>query len=125
MMVKGNVEVKTKSRGLLRALVTRESLFVNIYKARSSSATLQLALPIPEGIRYIKLGGAKGVIVNDKCYLACHGNVQHKVVWRGLRGIFGEGGLMWLHFTGVGGIWVNIPTEVLLRGKLSLEKSSL
>ena len=114
MMVEGDIEVKTKSRGFLRALTTGESLFVNIYRARES-ASVWLAPPIPGDIRYIRLDGAKGVIVNDKCYLASHGNVKHKVVWRGLRGVFGGGGLMWLHFTGVGGVWVNAYGSIIER----------
>ena len=130
MMVEGDIEVKTKSRGLLRALTTGESLFVNIYRAKGSPATVWLAPPIPGDIRYIRLDGTKGVIVNDKCYLASHGNVKHKVVWRGLRGIFGGGGLMWLHFTGVGGVWVNaygsiIEREVKLGEKLVIDNTHL
>ncbi len=115
MMIEGDVEVKTRSRGLLRALTTGESLFVNTYIARDRPATLWLAPPIPGDIAYIPLDGGKGVIVNDKCYLAAHGSVEHKVVWRGLKGVFGGGGLMWLHFTGVGGVWVNAYGSIIER----------
>jgi len=115
MMIEGDVEVKTKSRGLLRALTTGESLFVNVYKAGGSPATLWLSPPIPGDVMYIRLDGSKGVIVNDKCYLASHGDIRHRVVWRGLRGIFGGGGLMWLHFTGVGGVWVNAYGSIVER----------
>ena len=115
MMIEGDVEVKTRSRGFLRALTTGESLFVNIYVAKSSPATLWLSPPIPGDIMYIPLDGSRGVIVNDKCYLASHGDVKHKVVWRGLRGVFGGGGLMWLHFTGIGGVWVNAYGSIVER----------
>lgn len=115
MMIEGDVEVKTKSRGFLRALTTSESLFVNIYVAKSSPTTLWLSPPIPGDIMYIPLDGSRGVIVNDKCYLASHGDVKHKIVWRGLRGIFGGGGLMWLHFTGIGGVWVNAYGSIVER----------
>ena len=115
MMIEGDVEVKTRGRGLLRALTTGESLFVNIYRAKDLPASLWLAPPIPGDIMYIELDGSKGVIVNDKCYLASHGDVKHRVVWRGLRGVFGGGGLMWLHFTGVGGVWVNAYGSIIER----------
>ncbi len=129
MMYEGDVEVRTKSRGLLRALATRESLFVNIYRARSH-ATLWLAPPFPGDLIYIKLDGTKGLIVNDKCYLASHGNVEHKVVWRGLKGVFGGGGLLWLKFTGIGGIWVYayggiVEKEVTLGTQLVIDNTHL
>ena len=115
MMYEGDVEVKTKSRGLLRALTTSESLFVNIYEAKSDEAYIWFSPPVPGDIVYIPLDGSKGVIVNDKSYLASHGDVKHRVVWRGLRGVFGGGGLMWLHFTGVGGVWVNAYGSIIER----------
>ncbi len=114
MMINGEVEVKTKSRGLLRALTTSESLFINKYVARSKS-TLWFAPPVPGDIAYLELRGGLGFIVNDKCYLASHGDVEHKVVWRGLKGLFGGGGLMWLHFTGHGGVWVNAYGAIVIK----------
>ena len=106
MMFEGDIEVKTRSRGLLRALTTGESLFTNTYVARSE-ATIWFAPSLPGDIAYIPLDGSRGVIVNDKAYLASHGDIKQKVIWRGLRGVFGGGGLMWLHLTGVGGVWIN------------------
>ena len=106
MMYEGNVEVKTRSRGFLRALAAGESLFTNTYIARSE-ATIWFAPTLPGDIAYIPLDGSKGIIVNDKAYLASHGDIKQKVIWRGFRGVFGGGGLLWLHLTGVGGVWVN------------------
>jgi len=115
MMYEGDIEVKTRSRGILRALAGGESLFVNVYVARSSEACIWLAPPLPGDIVYIPLDGSRGVIVNDKAYLASHGDIEHRVVWRGLRGVFGGGGLLWLHFRGVGGIWVNAYGSIIER----------
>ncbi len=107
MAAEGSFEVKTKSRGLLRALSGGESLFVNTYIARGSGVKLWFVPPWPGDIAYIELDGSKGIIVNDKAYLASHGSVEHKVVWRGLKGAFGGGGLLWLRFEGKGGVWVS------------------
>jgi len=125
MMVEGDIEVSTKSRGFFRALTTGESLFINIYRAKRSTASVWLTPPIPGDIMYIPLEGTKGVIVNDKCYLASHGDVEHKVVWRGLRGVFGGGGLMWLKFTGVGGVWVNAYGSIIERDVKPGEKLTI
>jgi len=107
MMGEGPFEVKTRSRGLLRALTGGESLFTNTYIAKANGVKLWFVPPWPGDIAYIKLDGSKGIIVNDKAYIANHGDVKHKVVWRGLKGMFGGGGLLWLKFEGVGGVWVS------------------
>ena len=55
-------------------------------------------------IEYIPLNNSIGIIVNDKAYIAAHGEVSYKTVWRGLKGSFGGGGLIWLLFKGIGGV---------------------
>ncbi len=107
MMMKGEYEVKTRGRGLLRALAGGESFFVNTYVSKRDDSELWLVPPWPGDIEYIGLDGSRGLIVNDKAYLAAHGNIEYKTVWRGLRGMFGGGGLVWLLFKGKGGVWVS------------------
>ena len=129
MMTEGDVRVSTKSRGILRALSSSESLFINIYRAEDR-ASIWLSPPVPGDVMYIPLNGTSGVIVNDRCYLADHGNLKHEIVWRGLRGVFGRGGLVWLHFKGIGGLWVNaygaiVEKEVKAGEKLTIDNVHL
>jgi len=49
----------------------------------------------------------EGVIIQDMSFLAYHGEVDHEIIWRGLRGMVSEGNLFWLRVYGHGGVWVN------------------
>jgi uncharacterized protein (TIGR00266 family) len=129
MMGEGSFEIKTKSRGLMRALAGGETLFLNTYIAKEDGVRLWFVPPWPGDIVYVKLDGTKGLIVNDKAYLASHGDVKHKTVWRGLKGVFGGGGLMWLKFEGIGGVWLSAYgsiAEVEVKGqKLTVDNVHL
>ena len=106
MAIEGNVKAETKGRGLFKAIAGGEALFLNYYTAEADDAVIWLAPPLPGDIQHIELKG-EGVIVNDKCYLAHYGDLQQKVTWRGLKGVFGGGGLAWLKVSGNGSLWVN------------------
>ncbi|UXD21198.1 hypothetical protein IPA_01205 [Ignicoccus pacificus DSM 13166] len=105
MMIEGDVEVKLKSRGILRKLAARESIFTVKYIAKEKSKVWFVS-PFPGDIAYVPLEG-KGLIISDKSYLAHHGDLKQKVVWRGLKGVFGGSGLMWLKVEGNGGVWLS------------------
>ncbi len=111
MVMKGDVDVEVKVaggllKGLLRKLTVGEALFSTTYKAGPSGGTIWLVPPSPGDIGYIELKGG-GVIVQDTCYLAHHGNLEYDVVWRGFKGVFTGGGLFWLRLRGNGGVWVS------------------
>jgi len=107
---KGNVEIKTHTGGgllkaLTRAMLAGESIFVNTFIARGS-AELWFAPGVPGDIVYVPLHGQE-LIIQDTSYLAHHGNVSLGVAWRGFKGLFAEGSLVWFKVEGTGGVWIN------------------
>ncbi len=107
MLMRGDVEVRTSSGGLLRGLLrvfVGESVFLNTYHARSS-AELWFVPPVPGDIAAIEVD--EPWVVQGFSYLAHYGDVEVGVAWRGLRGFLAEGELVWLKLNGVGLAWVN------------------
>ncbi len=110
MLMKGDIEVRTHSggdfaRALLRAVAASETFFVNTYTARSC-AEIWFAPAVPGDIVAIELNGGEWV-VQDTSYLAHSGDIELSVAWRGFRGLFAEGELVWLKLSGRGVAWVN------------------
>ncbi len=109
LLHRGDVEVETGTggllRGVLRAALAGEKLFLNTFRARTP-AEVWLAPSLPGDISYIPLRG-DAWIVQDSGYLAHHGDVEVSVAWRGLKGLLAEGELVWLKLAGEGGVWVN------------------
>ncbi len=109
--MEGDFEVETRSRGLFKALISEEGLFLNKFVAKESGS-IWFAPSLPGNIRYIELKD-NGVVVVSTAYLAHHGEIKQEVIWRGFRGIIGGGGLLWLRLKGQGGIWINGCGEIV------------
>ena len=90
--MEGDVKVDTKSRGILKAITTKESLFLNADKSIGNSS-IWFAPPVPGDIRYMGVKD-KALILSSSCYLAHHGDIKQQTVWKGLKGVFGGGGLI-------------------------------
>jgi len=105
--ISGEVKIETQYKGIFKAFTTQESIFINKFIAQSKEASVWLAPFVPGDIRYIEMKRGKGLILASSVYLAHHGEIERNVVWRGLKGILGGGGLIWLKLTGEGGVWVN------------------
>lgn len=109
MLVRGDVKVETKSggilKGLLRAVAGGESFFLNHYHAQTRSE-LWFVPGVPGDISSIELKGDSWVI-QDTSYLAHYGDINVSVAWRGLKGFFTEGELVWLKAEGTGTVWIN------------------
>lgn len=104
------IEVETKARGgliksLLRSVLAGESFFINTFRARAHGE-VWFAPPLPGDIHYVELENEKPLIVQDTSYLAHHGDVDLTITWRGFRGLFAEGELVWLKLQGNGGVWL-------------------
>lgn len=112
MVIEGNAKVKTKGRGLFKALAGGEALFFNVFTAEADDTVVWFSPPIPGDIHHIELKG-DGVIITDKCYLAHYGDLKQKVTWRGLKGVFGGGGLAWVKVSGNGSLWVNSNGSII------------
>lgn len=109
LLARGEVEVETSTggvlRGLKRALLGGESLFLNTYVARSR-AELWFVPSVPGDIEAIELSGDEWY-VQDMSYLAHYGDVEISTKWLGVKGLFAEGELFWLKVSGTGTVWVN------------------
>ena len=104
----GDYDIKTQTGGVFSALARKltggESIFLNTYMSRGDSE-LWFAPSLPGDIEYLEIDG--GLIVQDMSYLVHHGDIKVTVEWRGLKGLFAEGELVWLKLLGRGGVWVN------------------
>ena len=110
MSMEGDVELKTKSGGLFKALTTKEPLFRNTFEAKSDARIL-LSPSVPGDIVHIKL--TQPVTINSACYLAHTGDVEFKTVWKGLKGMIGGGGMFWLQARGTGDLWLNAYGQII------------
>jgi len=109
LLYRGDVEIKTHTgggvlKGILRAALAGETLFLNTYTARSE-AEVWFAPPAPGDVAYLPLRGDSWII-QDTSYLAHHGDLDLSVAWRGLKGVLAEGELVWLKASGYGGMWI-------------------
>lgn len=109
MLMRGDVEVKTSSGGIGRALARKllggESFFINRYRARST-AEIWFVPPTPGDIDAIELHGEEWII-QDTSYLAHSGDIDVSAKFTGLRGLIAEGELFWLKANGHGILWVS------------------
>lgn len=109
MLHKGEVEVRTGTGGVLRALARAvgggESIFLNTFVAKSE-AEIWVAPGTPGDIAAIELKGGE-IYIQDGSYLAHVGDVSIGVGWRGLKGLITEGELVWLKASGTGVVFVN------------------
>lgn len=111
VLYKGNINVKTHTgggllKGLTRALLGGESVFLNTFTASSGGGEVWFAPSLPGDIVYYELHGEE-LIVQDTSYLAHHGDIDIGVAWRGFRGLLAEGELFWLKVKGIGGVWLS------------------
>jgi len=108
VLMRGFLRIKTHSGGLgsalKRALFGGESFFINTYEADGSSE-VWFAPPLPGDIAYLPLKG-NAYFIQDMAYLAHHGKVDITIGWRGFKGVFTSGGIVWLKAKGHGGVWV-------------------
>jgi uncharacterized protein (TIGR00266 family) len=109
MLLRGDVDVKTSSGGLAKALARRllggESFFINTYRARSS-AEIWFVPPLPGDVEAIDLRGDEWII-QDTSYLAHSGDIDIGAKFTGFRGLIAEGEFFWLNAKGSGTLWVS------------------
>ena len=109
MLMKGDVEVKTTSSGIGRAILRKlaggENFFFNILRAHSP-AEIWLVPETPGDIEAIELRDDEWLI-QDTSYLAHDGDVEVSAGFHGIRGFIAEGELFWLKTSGRGTVWIN------------------
>ncbi len=109
MMHKGDIDIKTSSRsilrGLARAALGGESFFLNTITAKTKTE-LWVAPGIPGDITDIKINNSK-LFVRDARYLAHLGDIEVSAGWKGLKGLLAEGEIFMVKAEGTGTVFVN------------------
>lgn len=109
MLMRGDVEVKTSSGGIGKALARKllggESFFINRYRALSE-AEIWFVPSTPGDIEAIEMNHEEWII-QDTSYLAHSGDIDISAKFTGLRGFIAEGNLFWLRASGSGLLWVS------------------
>lgn len=110
VMYKGDIEIKTKTggilKGALRKVLAGESLFLNEFISHSDNSEVYFAPVMPGDVEYIELDGDE-YLISDGSYLCSWGDVDIGIGWKGFSGFFMKGGLIWLKVAGEGGVWIN------------------
>jgi len=89
-------------KGLGRAILAGESLFVSTYTAPPNGGWVDIAPNLPGDISVIELDGRTGWAVTRGCWLASSYGVQTETKWGGFKNLIGgEGGFL-THCAGQG-----------------------
>jgi uncharacterized protein (TIGR00266 family) len=92
---------------VLRKLLGGETAFVNDFSG-PAGGEVTLAPSLPGEIRHIRLqSGQQSLLVQSGSYLASAGDVQTRLRFAGLRGLFGGEGLFFLESSGSGDLFIN------------------
>ncbi len=105
-----NVEVKTSTKGgfmkgLVRKLLTSQTLFMNTYYVQSGEGYIVFAPRLPGDIMEIDVN--KPIYISDTNYLASTSNLELGVKFTGFKGIFTPGGMFWFKVSGIGKTWIS------------------
>jgi uncharacterized protein (TIGR00266 family) len=96
-------KVKSLFIALVRRVIGGETFFVNHFSA-PQGGSVWLAPPMAGQIVYRRLNGEL-LLLSTGAYLAHAGNVELKLKWGGLRGLFAKEGAFFLGVTGHGDLW--------------------
>ncbi len=105
-----NVEVQTTTKGgfmkgLVRKLLTNQTLFMNTYYVRSGEGYVVFAPRLPGDIMEIDV--TKPIYISDTNYLASTSNLELGVKFTGFKGVFTPGGMFWFKVSGIGRVWIS------------------
>jgi uncharacterized protein (TIGR00266 family) len=89
----------------VRKVIGGETFFVNHFSS-PSGGWVWLAPALSGSIRHLALQGQR-VIFNAGAYVASVGDVDLKLRWGGLRGIFAKEGAFFVEASGTGDLWFN------------------
>lgn len=109
-----NMKMETTSNGgigkMLGRMLTKESLFQNIYTAQGSEGTIAFASSLPGEIKAIEIAPNKEVICQKSAFLACEKGVELSTFFQKKlgAGIFGGEGFIMQKLSGNGMAFVEI-----------------
>ncbi|ASJ10200.1 TIGR00266 family protein [Thermococcus sp. P6] len=105
-----NVRIETKARGgvfgaLKRSILTKESFFINLFRAEGGKGLIGLAPPYMGDIKAFELDGT--LYAQSGAFLASSEGVNIDTKWGGARSFFGREGLFLLKMTGRGTVFLS------------------
>ena len=88
--------------GLVRKFVAGETMFVNVYRAKSDGQQVMLAPAMVGDLVHVQLDGTKKITVQASSFVACTPKVKQRLVWGGLAMLFSGEGAFFLECSGTG-----------------------
>lgn len=102
-----NMQMKTKMRGGLSRLVTRESIFINEFSAQGAPGEIGIAPGAPGDLCHQYLDN-QTIYLQNSAFVACGPNVEIQSKWQGLmKGFFSGESLFLIRAQGKGDLWFN------------------
>ncbi|MCA9560152.1 MAG: TIGR00266 family protein [Myxococcales bacterium] len=93
---------------LMRKVFGGETMFVNTFTAPGQGGEVVLAPGLSGPIWHKRMtSGDRSLLVQAGSYLASSGQLETKMRWAGLRGLFGGEGLFFLESSGQGDLFIN------------------
>lgn len=102
-----NLEMKTKMRGGLGRLVTRESIFINEFTAGGGPGEIKIAPGAPGDLSHVFLA-EETIYLQNSAFVASGLGVEVESKWQGLaKGFFSGESLFLIRCSGNGDLWFN------------------
>lgn len=93
--------------GLVRKFVAGETMFVNVFTARSDGQEVLLAPAMIGDLVHVGLDGTRKIVVQASSFVACTPGVKQRLVWGGLAMLFSGEGAFFLECSGRGELLFN------------------
>jgi uncharacterized protein (TIGR00266 family) len=108
-----HIEMKTRMKGGLGRLLTKESLFVNEFTAVGGPGEIKIAPGPPGDLEHLALSG-ETVFLQGSSYVASTPEVTVETKWQGLmKGFFSGESLFLIRCSGTGDLWFNTYGAIL------------
>jgi uncharacterized protein (TIGR00266 family) len=106
-----NMQMETAARGgllggLKRALLTKESFFINTFTCQGGQGELLLAPSLSGDITHVPMGGGS-MMVQSGSFIASTPGIETDTAWGGAKGFFSGEGLFLLRCTGQGDLFIS------------------
>lgn len=101
------IKMKTKMRGGLGRLLTKESIFINEFTAQQGPGEIQIAPGCPGDMEHVFLEN-ETIFLQNSAFVASTMDVEVETKWQGLmKGFFSREGLFLIKCSGHGDLWFN------------------
>ncbi|GHV47277.1 TIGR00266 family protein [Clostridia bacterium] len=110
-----NMQMSTNATGGLSRMLSRESIFQNIYTAQGGPGTLACASSFPGDILAVEINPSVGIAAQKSSFLACETGVEMSIFFQGKigAGFFGGEGFIMQKFAGSGHVFLEIDGSVI------------